>query len=411
MIRRLFTKVLTSGATGAALATALGGALFSVSPNTMAQEVIRIGAPLALTGGLADEGKKQQVAYDMWLKRVNAAGGISVGGKKIPVEIMTYDYQSDEKRAQQIAERLITQDKVDFLTAPFGSGHTKVVAGVAERYGIPVMASVASSEAVFNQGYKYLFGTLAPNGGIVNNIASLFTKQIPGVKKIAILGREDVFPRAMATEMKRAGESVGLEVVYNEFYPVGTLDHAAALSKIKSAAPQWIFISGYTQDLILARKQMGDLKLAAPIVTMVTGPAYREFVDGLGKAADGVTSASWWHHSLTYKSDDVFGSTEAFYKEFLAREKKDPDYVHASAAAALVTLQKAIEKAGSLDKSKVRDALASIDLQTFYGPVKFGPNGMNGGRDLPIIQVQSGKVVPLFPAPIQAGTLIPVPAP
>lgn len=384
-------------------------AVLLATGQAAAQEAIRIGAPLALTGGLADEGKKQQVAYDMWLKRVNAAGGINVGGKKLKVELVTYDYQSDEKRAQQIAERLITQDKVDFLTSPFGSGHTKVVAGVAERYGVPVMASVASSEAVFNQGYRYLFGTLAPNGGIVQNMATLFTRLYPDVKRIAILGREDVFPRAMAAEMKKAAEEAGLQVVYSDFYPVGTLDHSAAMSKIKAAAPQWVFVSGYTQDLILARKQMNDLKLAAPIVTMVTGPAYREFVDALGKQADGVTSASWWHHSLNYKADDVFGSTEAFYKEFVAREKKDPDYVHASAAAALVVLQKAIEKAGTLDKAKVRDALASLEATTFYGPVKFGPNGMNGGRDLPIIQVQAGKVVPLYPAAIKAGSLIAMP--
>ncbi len=383
-------------------------ALWAVSSGAWAQDVIRIGAPLALTGGLADEGKKQQVAYDMWLKRVNAAGGIQVGAKKMKVELVTYDYQSDEKRAQQIAERLITQDKVDFLTAPFGSGHTKVVAGVAERYGVPVMASVASSETVFNQGYKYLFGTLAPNGGIVQNMAVIFTRLIPGVKKIAILGREDVFPRAMATEMKKAAEANGIEVAYSEFYPVGTLDHAAALSKMKATGAQWVFITGYTQDLILARKQMGDLKFSAPIVTMVTGPSYREFVDGLGKLADGVTSASWWHHSLTYKSDDIFGSTEAFYKEFVAREKKDPDYVNASAAAALVVLQKAIEKAGTLDKAKVRDALAATDILTFYGPVKFTANGMNQGRDLPIIQVQGTKIVPLYPTPIKAGSLRPV---
>ena len=86
-----------------------------------AQETIKIGAPLALTGGLADEGKKQQIAYDMWLKKVNAAGGIQVGNKKMKVELITYDYQTDEKRAQTLAERLITQDKVAFLTSPFGT--------------------------------------------------------------------------------------------------------------------------------------------------------------------------------------------------------------------------------------------------------------------------------------------------
>ena len=406
MNRRIFQCTLTR----LALAAAFSAALCGLPAVAHAQDVIKIGAPLALTGGLADEGKKQQIAYDMWLKRVNAAGGIDVGGKKMKVQIVEYDYQTNEKSAQQIAERLITQDKVDFLLAPFGSGHTKVVAGVAERYGVPVLASVASSESVFDQGYKYLFGTLAPNGGIVENMAALFTKQIPGVKKIAILGRADVFPKAMASEMEKAAKGAGLEVVYNETYPVGTLDHASAMLKIKAAAPQWIFVSGYTQDLILARKQMADQQIQAPIVTMITGPSYREFVEGLGRLADGVTSASWWHQSLTYKADDVFGSTPEFYKEFVAREKKDPDYVHASSAAALVVLQKAIEKAGTLDKTKVRDALAATDMMTFYGPVKFGPNGMNQGRELPIIQVQKGKIVPLFPPAIKAGDLMPMPA-
>ena len=383
-------------------------ALALAATGARAQDVIRIGAPLALTGGLADEGKKQQIAYDMWLKRVNAAGGINVGGKKMKVELVSYDYQTDEKRAQAMAEKMITQDKVNFLASPYGSGHTKVVAGVAERYGIPVVASVASSESVFNQGYKNLFGTLAPNGGIVANMVTLFTRQFPNVRKVAILGREDVFPRAMATEMKAYAEKAGLTVVYNEFYPVGTLDHSAAMSKIKEAAPDWIYVTGYTQDLILARKQMSDLGVKAPIVSMITGPSYKEFTEALGPLAEGVTSASWWHHALTYKSDDVFGSTAEFYREFVARNKSDPDYVHASSAAAMIALQMAIEKAGTLDKDKVRAQLASLDVLTFYGPIKFGPNGMNQGRDLPIIQVQSGKVVVLFPESIKQGSLQPV---
>jgi len=374
--------------------------------NTLyAQGTIKIGAPLALTGGLADEGKKQQVAYDMWLKKVNAAGGIQVGNTKMKVELITYDYQTDEKRAQTLAERLITQDKVAFLTSPFGSGHTKVVAGVAERYGIPVVAPVASSESVFNQGYKNLFGTLAPNGGIVSNMVTLFTKQYPNTKRIAILGREDVFPKAMAAEMKVYAEKAGLQIVFNELYPVGTLDHAASLSKIKATKPDWIYVTGYTQDLVLARKQMSDLGVNAPIITMITGPAYKEFTDALGPLAEGISSATWWHHSLTYKSKDVFGSTSEFYKEFVAANKTDPDYVHASSAAALVALQMAIEKAGSIDKDKVRAQLASLDVITFYGPIKFGANGMNQSRALPIIQVQKGKVVVLYPDAIKQADL------
>jgi branched-chain amino acid transport system substrate-binding protein len=376
----------------------------AVAQTTQAQ-TIKIGAPLALTGGLADEGKKQQIAYDMWLKRVNDAGGINVGGKKMKVELIIYDYQTNEQRAQQMAEKLITQDKVDFLTSPFGSGHTKVVAGVAERYGVPLMAPAASSESVFDQGYKHLFGTLAPNGGLTDALVALVKKQLPAVKRIAVLGREDVFPKAMANGIVTAAPKSGFEVVYTEFYPVGALDLSAPISKIKALKPDWIFVTGYTKDLVLARKQMADLGVTAPVITMITGPAYKEFIDALGPLANGVTSASWWVPATTYKSDDVFGSTQAFTEEFRKREKSDPEYVHASSAAALVALQKAIEKAGTLDKAKVRDALASLDIITFYGPIKFGPNGMNAGRDLPIIQVQSGKQVVLFPESIKQGTL------
>ena len=81
------------------------------------------------------------------------------------IEMIQYDYQTDGKRAQQLAEKLITDDKVDVLMAPFGSGHTKIIAGVAERYQVPVLACVASSTSVYDQGFKYLFGTLASNTG------------------------------------------------------------------------------------------------------------------------------------------------------------------------------------------------------------------------------------------------------
>src|SRR5262245_56137825 len=351
----------------AALALLL--ALSTWSCSAQAADVVRIGAPLALTGSLADEGKKQALAYDLWLARVNAAGGIDVGGQKKKVELLTYDYQSDGKRAQQLDEKLITDDKVHVLTAPFGSGHTKIVAGVAERYGIPVIASVASSESVYDQGFKNLFGTLAPNSGLVDAMLTLFTAEQPTIKKVAILGRDDVFPRDMAETLKQRAPSAGLEVVYSEFYSNGTIDHSAALSKMKGLAPDWIYITGYSQDLILARKQMHDIGLTAPIVTMITGPAYREFIEGLGPLAEGVTSVTWWHHTTTYNSDDVWGSTKAFYEDFKSRESSDPDYIHASSAAALVAVQKAIESARSLEPAKISRALRTLNTTTFYGPI------------------------------------------
>jgi branched-chain amino acid transport system substrate-binding protein len=392
-------------ALGAATAIGLVSSA-AIAPALAADGVLRIGAPLALTGGLADEGKKQEAVWQLWLDKVNADGGIEVGGETLEVEFIEYDYQTDGKRAGQLAEKLITDDEVDVLMAPFGSGHTKIVAAVAERYQVPLLACVASSVSVYDQGFKYLFGTLAPNTGMTESMAAYFKQQMPELEKVAVYGRDDVFPKAMATALATSAESAGLEVVYNELYAVGTMDHSAPISAIKAADPDWVYMTGYTQDLILGRKQMEDLGVEAPIITMVTGPAYREFTEGLGDLADGVTSSTWWHHATAY-TDTVgaWNSTEAFYQDFVAAFDGDPDYVHGSCAAAADVLVNAVKEAGSTDKQAVRDALAETDILTFYGPIDFGDNGMNQGRDMPIIQVQGEEIKVLYPAAIADGEL------
>ena len=374
-------------------------------PDATTAEVIKIGAPLALTGSLSDESRKQDLVWGMWEAKVNAAGGINVGGNKAKVELVKYDYQSDGQRAGQLAEKLITNDRVDFLFAPFGSGHTKIVATVAERYETPIVACASSSESVFDQGLKYLFGTLSPNGASTNTMVTYLKSKVPNLKSIAVLGRDDVFPKSMAQGMSAAAKAASIDVVYDQLYPVGTIDHSSALTAIKVANPNWIYVTGYTQDLILIRKQMVDLGVRAEIITMITGPAYKEFTDGLGDLANGITSWTWWHHATTFKGVGVWPTTETFYKEFLAKAKSDPDYIHASCAAGAVVLQNAIERAGLIDKAKVRDALAETDIVTFYGPVKFSPNGMNLVRNVPIIQVQNKQIKILQPDEIKSADL------
>lgn len=373
--------------------------------GAQAADVVKIGAPLALTGPLSDEAKKQELVWELWVAKVNAAGGIDVGGKKMKIQLVKYDYQSDGQRAGQLAEKLITDDKVDVLLAPFGSGHTKIVATVAERYQVPTLACASSSESVFDQGLKYLFGTLSPNGGMTESMVKYFKAHTEKLQRVAVLGRDDVFPKSMAQGVVSAAKSEGLDVVYNQLYAAGTIDFSAALSAIRIAKPDWIYVTGYTQDLILARKQMSDLGVKAHVVTMVTGPAYREFTEGLRSLANGVSSSTWWHHATRYSGIGVWPTTQEFYEDFLAKAGSDPDYIHGSCAAAVEVLQNAIEKAGTLDKPKVRDALAATDITTFYGPVKFSSNGMNEVRTLPIIQVQDGKIVVLAPDDIKSGEL------
>ncbi|MET0720624.1 MAG: amino acid ABC transporter substrate-binding protein, partial [Tardiphaga sp.] len=272
-------------------------------------------------------------------------------------------------------------------------------------YKMPTLAASASSSQVYDQNYKYLFGTFTPNDTLTTPLTQIIKAKAADVKKVAILARNDLFPLAIAQEMEKSAKANGLDVVYFEKYAINTLDHSATLSQIKSLAPQWIFITGYTNDLLLIRKQMVDQQIKSVVTTMIAGPAYQEFVEAAGKSGENITSASWWHPAEQYDGKDIFGSTANFVKLFKAKYNLEPDYAHASAAVCGALFQLAIEKAGSLDREKVREELAKMDVLTFYGPVKFGANGQINSLEPPVFQIQDAKPVVLFPAAIKQGEL------
>lgn len=393
------SRLVSRGLNSLLLAASLGLS----ATAAMAQDVIKFGAPLPLTGPLAPEAIKQQQGYDLWAEQANKAGGISVGGKKYKVEIVYADYQSNTPRAVQTTEQMITQNNVNFLFSPFGSGAAKAGSSVSEKYKVPTIAATASSSQVYDQGYKYLFGTFTPNDTLTTPLTQIVKAKAPDVKKVAILARNDLFPLAIAQEMEKSAKGNGLEVAYFEKYAIGTLDHSATLSQIKSLAPQWVFVTGYINDLLLVKKQMADQQIKATVVSMIAGPAYQEFIDAAGPGGENITSAAWWHPAAQYSGKDIFGTTANYVKLFKEKYKSEPDYAQASASVSGALFQMAIEKAGSLDRDKVRDELAKMDVMTFFGPVKFGPTGQINSLEPPVFQLQGGKPVVLSPALIKQG--------
>ena len=384
---------------------AVAAAPLAFPSNAAAQETIRFGAPLPLTGALAPEALKQQQGYDLWAEQVNKAGGITVGGKKMKVEIVYTDYQSNTPRAVQAAEQLITQGKVNFLFSPFGSGAAKAASTVSEKYRMPTIASTASSAQVYDQGYKYLFGTFTPNDTLTTPLTQIVAQKAPNVKRVAIIARNDLFPLAIAQEMEKSAKNRGLEVVMFEKYAINTMDHSSALAQVKAANADWIFVTGYINDLVLIRKQMSDQRIGAPVVTMIAGPAYQEFIDAAGAGAENISSAAWWHPAVRYQGKDLFGTADNFVKLFRAKYNSTPDYAQASSAVSGALFQMAIEKAGSLDREKVRDALAGMNVVTFWGPVHFGPNGQIDSLEPPVFQIQGRKAVVVHPPEIKQGEL------
>ncbi|MGY4474847.1 amino acid ABC transporter substrate-binding protein [Bradyrhizobium sp. USDA 3364] len=364
---------------------------------------LRIGAPLPLTGPLAPEGQKQKRGYDLWVKEVEKAGGFQVGNRRVPVRVIYSDYQSATPRAVQACDQLVTQQRAHALFSPFGSGAAKASSAISERYKVPMIAPTASSREVYDQGYKYLFGTFTPNETLTEPLADIVMAAAPTIKRVAIFSRNDLLPLAMSVEMKKSAAKRNLEVVFDEKFAIGSLDFASALTQMRSAGPEWVFVGGYVNDLVQVRTQMRDLGMKPQVLTMIAGPAYEEFTQALHAAAENISSASWWHPAARYKGVDIFGSTESFVQKFQAMYSALPDYIEASAAAAGSILQLAALKSGSLEGPALRDALAGLDAMTFYGPISFGPTGQIEKLVPPVFQIQGGKPIVLAPSSIAQG--------
>jgi branched-chain amino acid transport system substrate-binding protein len=370
-----------------------------------AQETIKFGAPLALTGPLADAGNKSKQGYDICVSAVNDRGGVNVGGKKMKLELVEYDYQSETNRAVQIVQRLINVDKVPFLLSPYGSGDTKATAVVAERYGIPMVAAAAATKTVFDQNFQNLFGVLFPNSMITQAEVAYYKKSVPDLKRVAVLALNSLFPKAIANDLVETAKAEGIDVVFNTIYSPDTSDFSNVLTQIKSLEPDWIYATGYTQDLILIRRQMADLGMNVKILTMTAGPSYPEFRDNVKVLAENVTTNSWWHQNANYTDSFLFGSSLKYNEAFNQRYKRDATYLEAAATASCQTLAMAIEEANSTSPDAVRKVLHEKTFDTFYGPIHYGASGQNDVNAALVMQIQDDKLLVLAPEKLKQGDL------
>lgn len=370
-----------------------------------AQETIKLGAPLALTGPLADAGTKSKQGYDICVSAVNDKGGVNVGGKKMKLELVEYDYQSETNRAVQIVQRLINVDKVPFLLSPYGSGDTKATAVVAERYGIPMIAAAAATKTVFDQNFQNLFGVLFPNNMITQAEVAYYKKSVPDLKRVAVLALNSLFPKAIASDLVETAKAAGIDVVFNTIYSPDTSDFSNVLTQIKSLDPDWIYATGYTQDLIQIRRQMADLGMNVKVLTMTAGPSYPEFRDNVKVLAENVTTNSWWHQNANYTDSFLFGSSLKYNAAFNQRYKRDATYLEAAATASCQTLVMAIEEANSTSPDAVRKVLHEKTFDTFYGPIHYGASGQNDVNAALVMQIQDNKLLVLAPEKLKQGEL------
>ncbi len=359
---------------------------------------ILFGAAVSMSGKYAEEGKYVKNGYNLYTEEINKQGGINVDGKKCIVKLKMYNDESNADRSALLVEKLITGDKVQFLLGPYGSGNTYATTAIAEKYQVPMVEANGAATEIFKRGFKYSFAVLSPAPNYMRGIIDLALAQETRLKTVAIIAEDAVFSLEAARGAKDYAESKGLQVVYFDKYPKGAKDISSMIASIESKNPDIMLGAGHLQDTLLVVKESKALGLSPKVFGFSVGPTSPDFRKTLGKDADYIFGAAQWTPEMKYNADDVFGTPQKFTEIYKAKYGEIPPYQAAESAAALIAYQKAIEAAGSLDRSKVRDALASLDYNSFYGKLKFDKQGMNVYKPMAVMQnFPDGKLYTVWP--------------
>ena len=370
---------------------------------------ITLGAAVSLTGKYSTDGQHTKRGYDMAVKYINEQGGVKVGGKTYQLEVKYYDDESTGARGAQLAERLIKQDGIKYMLGPYSSGLTVAIAPVTEKYKIPMVEGNGAARSLFTKGYRYIFAVLSTADQYLAeaiNLAAEHAKKEgkdPKSIKLALVFENDPFSQDVRLGVVERAKHYGMDIVIDDKLPPELNDMTSTLNKVRALKPDVLVVSGHAKGAALAIRQMDQMKVKVPLLAMTHCEAARVTdKEKFGNLAEGTLCATQWDENLSYM-DPIFGTALDYFKDYKQIYGYAPPYQSAESSAVVYVYAKALEKANSFDTEKVRDALASLELQTFYGHVKFDESGKNVGKPMVLRQIQDGKYVPVAPTKFATG--------
>jgi len=384
----------------AVAAACVAGAIASAGA-VHAEDVITLGAAVSITGKYSTNGMNTKDGYDLAVQKINDNGGVTVGDKTYRLEIKYYDDESTPARGAELAERLIQQDGIKFVLGPYSSGLTKAIAPVTEKYQVPMVEANGAARELFTKGYRYIFAVLSTSDQYLTSAIELAAEKAgdlgkqPNEIKVAMAFENDPFSQDVRAGVMDDVKEHGMQIVIDDELPKELNDMAATLTKVKALKPDILVVSGHSKGAATAVRQIGEMRVDVPIVAM-THCDSAQVAEKFGAAAEYTLCAQQWDATLTY-SDDLFGSAADFAALFEEVYDYAPPYQAAESAAAVMVFADAFERAGTLDVEAVRDALAQIDMQTFFGGVKFDEDGRNVAKPMVLTQVLDGKYVVVAP--------------
>ncbi len=359
-----------------------------VAAPAAAQKMIKIGASAPKTGPLAGG---STVSYwpnvKLWVHQVNARGGLKLKGGKAKIELIEYDDRTNPGEAIKNIQRLATQDKVDFILAPYGTGFTLATAPIFAKFNYPLITHTAITDKieVLTKRYSNIFFTLGTTTAFAGSVAKVLKQLRDGGKignRIAMVNVADAFGIELANAARPIFKKAGFNVVYDKSYPLGSPDLSPIIRGAKASKPDAFVAWSYPPDTfgLTAQAKVQGLNVKAFYTAVAT--AFPSYGGKFGSSAEGILGAG-----------GINPDTDAMKVYFAAHKKitgKSPDYwASGMVYATFQILETAIEAVGSLDRKAVITYIKNNTFKTVMGPIDF--KRQNNEKFWTVGQWQNGK--------------------
>jgi branched-chain amino acid transport system substrate-binding protein len=374
------------------ISAVLAAGALGIPRASRAAEPVNIGALYPTTGSFAQIGQGCVNAAKLAVQMVNDAGGIkSQGGAKL--NLIVSDVQSDTTVTRTETDRLISGNKLSAIHGCFASALTLIASEVAERAKVPLLTGSSSDQ--LNKGRHYTFTPFARASQFAQaqlQMAKLVSEQ----PKVAVLFENTAFGTSTSNGLREQAAGEGAEIVLFEPYSAGLTDASPLINKVKSSGANMLFPVSYLNDLILIIRGIKQVDLKIAVNGGSGGFVIPDFYKNVGDLAEGLLGVAHWNHDINADAQRVNAVFQKQYGEFLF------EYAGGLVAQTFM-IADALERAGSADPEKVRDAIAAIDVSQGYaamcpgGRVKFGPDGKNIYAHPVGVQWQHADLATVFP--------------
>jgi len=375
-----------------------------------AQDEIKIGVVLPTTGAEAKAGQYQKEGVELAIKQINAKGGIYVKEKKkkLPIKEVFYDDGTDQAKSSSLAERAMTSDNVTAMIGGYSTPLGEAESVMPDRHQTPWITAGAAATSIFSRGYKYTFGALSPIFQLGFTTAEFLGSLVDqgklkkGLKVAMVVENTDHgvdYVNGIQDWIKK--HPGYFEVVLNEKFEYKATDFSAVLQKIKTAKADIFLSDAHLPDYITMQRQYLQAGLHHQVISYGARGPEADARKALGAGTDYILAALWWSDKLPYPQ------AQKFVTDYKAAYGRPPDSWYAATAYdAMRILAQAIEQAGTLNKTKIRDVLAKTELKGSLLPgqvLKFGPTGQAGYPFLVTQNKPDNKVDIVYPKDAATG--------